>query len=128
MSSAEKKEINLKDALKDAAMLSAPSFPDFAEVYRKAEQRPQKIRRFAFVTAVTAIAAAASFWIGIAWNNRSSSDIALIDSWTVSAAPVEVSVSTTQGVQNQVVLTSNQTNPVNLFVQDLWESSAGTGL
>lgn len=128
MSSAEKKEINLRDALKDAAMSSAPSFPDFADVYRKAEQRPQKVRRIAFAAAVTAIAAAASFWIGIAWNNQSSRDIALIDSWTVSAAPVAVSVSTTQGAQNQVVLTSNQTNPVNLFVQDLWESSAGTGL
>ena len=128
MSSAEKKKIYLKDALKDAAMSSAPSFPDFADVYRKAEQRPRKVRRIAFSAAITAVAAAASFWIGIAWNSQTSRDIALIDSWTVSAAPVAVSVSTTQGAQNEIVLTAYQTSPVNLFVQELWESSAGTGL
>ncbi len=129
MSSAEKKTIGLKAALRDGAMASAPSFPDFAEVYRKAEQRPRRVRRAVLSMAIVAGAAAASFWVGIYWNNRSSYDGALIDSWSSSSssAPTAVSVSTSGGEQSQVVLASTQSTAVNLFVQDLWESSSNVG-
>jgi hypothetical protein len=130
MSSAEKKTIDLKAALKDAAMTSAPSFPDFAQVYRKAEQRPRKVRRFAFSAAVMAVAAAASFWVGIYWHSQSSRDVALIDSWSTSASSVQstVNIGTSSGQQSQVVLASSPSTAVNLFVQDLWESSSSGGL
>jgi len=130
MSSAEKKTIDFKAALKDAAMTSAPSFPDFAQVYQKAEQRPRKVRRYAFSAAMMAVAAAASFWVGIYWQHQSSRDIALIDSWSSSSssAPSAVSVGTSGGKQSQVVLASTQNAAVNLFVQDLWESSSSSGL
>lgn len=129
MSSAEKKTIGLKAALRDGAMASAPSFPDFAQVYRKAEQRPRRVRRFALSAAIMLIAAAASFWVGIHWGNQSSRDVALIDSWSSSSssAPAAVSVSTSGGQQSQVVLASTQSTAVNLFVQDLWESSSNVG-
>lgn len=130
MSSAEKKTIDLKAALKDAAMTSAPSFPDFARVYQEAEQRPRKVRRFALSAAVMALAAAASFWVGIYWHSQSSRDVALIDSWSSSSssAPSAVSIGTSNGEQSQVVLASSQNTAVNLFVQDLWESSSSGGL
>lgn len=129
MSSAEKKTIDLKTALKDVAMESSPSFPDFAQVYRKAEQRPRKVRRYVFSAAIMAAAAMASFWIGIAWHNRSSRDVALIDSWSsTSISSPAATVSTANGQQTQVVLASSRNSTVSLFVQDLWESSSSGGL
>ncbi len=109
-------------------MASSPSFPDFAQVYKKADQQPKKVRRYVFSAAALAIAAAASFWIGIAWNSRSSSDVALIDSWSSTQTPTAVSITTTSSQQSQVVLASSQKDVVNFFVQDLWASSSGSGL
>lgn len=127
MSSTEKKTIELKDALRDAAMASSPSFPDFAQVYKKAEQQPKKLRRYVFSAATLAVAAAASFWIGTAWNSRASGDVALIDSWSASQTPA-VSITTKGGQQSQVVLASSQSDAVSFFVQDLWANSSGGGL
>ncbi len=128
MSSTERKSIAFKDALRDAAMASSPSFPDFATVYKKADQQPKKVRRYVFSAATLAVAAAASFWIGIAWNSRSSGEVALIDSWSSAQTPSTVSITTTNNQQSQVVLASSQKDVVNFFVQDLWASSSGSGL
>lgn len=128
MSSAEKKTIDFKDTLRDAAMASSPSFPDFAQVYKKTEQRPRRMRRYAFSAAALAVAAVASFWIGIAWHSRSSGEVALIDSWSTNQTPTAVSITTTGGQQSQIVLASSQKDAVNFFVQDLWESSSASGL
>lgn len=126
MSSIEKK-IALRDILQDAALDSAPSFPDFAAVYEKAEQRPRTVRRVAFSAALVGMAAAASFWVGaLFWQSRNAGDVALLDSWSESTAAQVVTVSTTGGEQNTIVLASTTVHPVNQFVQDLWErSSAG---
>jgi len=125
MSSTERKTIDFKSTMRDAAMASSPSFPDFAQVYKKADQQPKKVRRYAFSAAALAVAAAASFWIGIAWNNHASGDVALIDSWSSSQSPAAISISTTGSQQSQVVLASTQKDAVNFFVQDLWASSSG---
>ncbi len=129
MSSTEKKKIDLKVALRDGAMASAPSFPDFAQVYRKAEQRPRKVRRLVLSASIVALAAVASFWVGLQWSHRSSHDVALIDSWSSStaSAPTALSVGTSGGQQEQFVLASTRNTTVNLFVQDLWESSSSVG-
>jgi len=42
MSSIERKKISLKSELKDTAMLSAPPFPDFAQVYQKVDVQAKK--------------------------------------------------------------------------------------
>ncbi len=128
MSSTEKKTIDFKSAIRDAAMASSSSFPDFAQVYKKADQQPKKVRRYLFSAATLAVAAAASFWIGIAWNSRGSSDVALIDSWSSTQTPVAVSLTTAGSQQSQVVLASSQKDAVNFYVQDLWTSSSGGGL
>jgi hypothetical protein len=129
MSSAEKKTIDLKGALRDGALASAPSFPDFAQVYRKAEERPRRVRRFALSMSVVAITAVASFLVGIYWHSRSLSDAPLIDSWSssVPTVPTTLSVGAVEDQQGRVVLASTQNSAVTLFVQDLWESSSGIG-
>ncbi len=107
--------------LKDAALDAAPSFPDFASVYEKAEKRPRVARRVAFSGAIIALAAAASFWVGsLFWQSRYAGDVALLDSWTESPSVPIVTVSTTSGEQNTIVLASSLVHPVNQFVQDLW--------
>lgn len=124
MSSTDKK-IELRAMLQDAALDAAPSFPDFAAVYEKAEQRPRKVRRLAFSAAMVAMAAAASFWVGaLFWQSRNSGDVALLDSWSESATAPVVTVSTTSGEQNTIILASFAAHPVNQFVQDLWASSS----
>lgn len=129
MSSTEKKKIDLKVALRDGAMASAPLFPDFAQVYRKAEQRPRKVRRLVLSASIVTVAAVASFLVGVYWNGRPSRDVVLIDSWSSStlSAPTAVSVGTAGGQQDRLVLASTRNTAVNLFVQDLWESSSSVG-
>ncbi len=129
MSSTEKKKIDLKVALRDSAMASAPLFPDFAQVYRNAEQRPRKVRRLVLSASIVTVAAVASFLVGVYWNGRPSRDVVLIDSWSSStlSAPTAVSVGTSGGQQDRLVLASTRNTAVNLFVQDLWESSSSVG-
>lgn len=129
MSFTKKRTIELKGALRESALESAPSFPDFAQVYRKAEQRPRRVRRLALSMSVVAVTAIASFLVGIYWYDRSSSDTALIDSWSSisSTAPTALSVDILGEQQDRVVVASTQNTTVNLFVQDLWESSSGIG-
>jgi len=128
MSSNNRKTINLKNVMKDAALDASPSFPDFARVYQKVEQKPRLIRRYAISASLIGAAAVMSFWIGIGWNNRTLSNEALIDSWSTDATPSAISIDAPNGQEDQIILASSRKDVVNFFVQDLWESSSSNGL
>ncbi|HNP93450.1 MAG TPA: hypothetical protein PLE76_06675 [Rectinema sp.] len=128
MSSAERNKIDLRADLKDTAMRKAPAFPDFAQVYKKAEEQPRKRQKILISTAIAITALVASFFVGGLWESRSSADVALIDSWSVTPAPIAIGISALEDEDDQIILTSSKNSTLNLYIQGLWESTSTNGL
>jgi len=128
MSSTEKNKIDLKADLKDAAMRKAPAFPDFAQVYKKAEEQSRKRNKFLISMALAITALVVSFFVGSFWKSRSSFNVALIDSWSTTPAPIAIAISGSEKEDDQIVLTSSKNATVNLYIQGLWASTSAGGL
>lgn len=128
MSSTEKNKIDLKADLKDAAMRKAPAFPDFAQVYKKAEEQSRKRNKFLISMALAITALVVSFFVGSFWKSRSSFNVALIDSWSTTPDPIAIAISGSEKEDDQIVLTSSKNATVNLYIQGLWESTSAGGL
>jgi len=128
MSSTEKNKIDLKADLKDAAMRKAPAFPDFAQVYKKAEEQSRKKNKFLISMALAITALVVSFFVGSFWKSRSSSNLALIDSWSTTPTPIAIAISGSEKEDDQIVLTSSKNATLNLYIQGLWESTSAGGL
>ncbi len=128
MSSTEKNKIDLKADLKDAAMRKAPAFPDFAQVYKKAEEQSRKRNKFLISMALAITALVVSFFVGSFWKSRSSFNVALIDSWSTTPTPIAIAISGSEKEDDQIVLTSSKMATVNLYIQGLWESTSAGGL
>jgi len=128
MSSTEKNKIDLKADLKDAAMRKAPAFPDFAQVYKKAEEQSRKRNKFLISMALAITALVVSFFVGSFWKSRSSSNLALIDSWSTTPTPIAIAISGSEKEDDQIVLTSSKNATLNLYIQGLWESTSAGGL
>ena len=128
MSSAEKNKIDLKAGLKDASMGKSPTFPDFAQVYKKAEGLPRKKHKILISMTLTITALIASFFIGSFWISHSSSDVALIDSWSTTPTPVAIAISGSEREDDQIVVTSSKNAALGLYIQGLWESTSTGGL